>query len=154
MKILVKSFLMVGLFITLFSNNHAQSQSISPQVRVGYYSDLEEYFIGAGLDISVLIFTVVPNFEYVFVDEGNFYSLNIDGQYDVFPLPTIAGYVGGGAGYVFVKPDGGDSESRFVLNIIGGVQAKRIPLKPFAQVKYAIISDIDNQLILTIGIHF
>ncbi len=154
MKILVKSVLMVVLLTTLFSNNHVQAQSISPQVRGGYYFDLEEYFIGAGLDISALVFTIVPNFEYIFVDAGSFYSLNIDGQYDIIPLPAIAGYVGGGVGYDYIKPDSGDSEAKFVLNILGGVQTKRIPLKPFAQVKYAIISDIDNQLVLTIGIHF
>lgn len=154
MKILVKSVIMVGVLITLFSNNHVLAQSISPQVRGGYYSDLEKYFIGAGLDVGVLVFTIVPNFEYVFVDDGSFYSLNIDGQYNIIPAPAIAGYVGGGAGYTYIKPDGGDGESKFVLNILGGVQIQRIPLKPFAQVKYAIISDIDNQLVLTIGIHF
>jgi hypothetical protein len=150
----MKKFTLICILLVSFIlSTHLYAQLPHAQVRGGYYTDAEEFFLGAGLNVSLLVFSVVPNFEYLILDTGDWYTINLDGQYDILPLPGIGGYVGAGAGYHFIKPEGFDTESKFAVNILAGVRAKLIPLKPFLQAKYVIISDVDNQFVVMVGIN-
>lgn len=153
MKSILKVVVVISLFLILLYSGQARANLISPQVRGGYYTDAEDFFLGAGVDIGLALFSVVPNFEYLFIDNGSFYSINVDGRFDILPLPGISGYLGGGVGSTFIKPKDFDTESKFTINVLIGVQAKALPLSPFAQIKYAIINNVDDQIALTVGIH-
>jgi hypothetical protein len=153
MRSMLKVTLLVSLFLLLSYNYRAEADLVSPQVRGGYYTEAEDYFLGAGVDFDLMLFSVVPNFEYLFIDNGSFYSINIDGQFELLPLPGIAGYLGGGVGSTFIKPKDLDTKSKFTYNVLIGIQVKALPFSPFAQIKYAIIKDVDDQIALTVGIH-
>lgn len=131
----------------------ASAAPIGWQASGGWYTDHDTFFLGAGARIGFGSITVIPNAEYLFVDNATSYSLNVDGTMSVLPLGVATGYVGAGLGWLTVDPDNGDSRTDTVVNVIVGAGLNAIPLKPFAQFKY-VVQDGDDPLQFSVGARF
>ena len=110
-------------------------------------------FLGAGARVGFGSITVIPNAEYVFVNDAKQWTLNVDGTMSVLPLGVASGYVGAGIGWMTVDPDRGDSHTDTVFNVIAGAGLNALPLKPFGQFKYS-IKDGDDPLQFAVGVRF
>ena len=120
----------------------------------GWYSDgIEDFFLGAGARVSLGGITVSPNAEWIFVESGSAYTLNVDGTLPVLPLGVASVYVGGGLGLFTIDPEGGDSDTETGINVIAGAGLNAVPLKPFAQFKYVFL-DGDDPMAFSIGARF
>jgi hypothetical protein len=126
----------------------AQSQF---RIYGGKYDKPDKWFAGAGYRIGILpIIDIIPNYEYVFVNSGHFSSLSVVGTIGLL----VVGYVGAGIGTNFAKGSEGDTKTRGVVNLLAGVELKAVPLSPFAQVKYVLISSDTDVWMIGVGIHF
>ena len=134
-----------------FTDGWAQA-SVGAEGRAGLYTDNSDFHIGAGLRIGMPVVTIVPNAEYVFVDGGKFYTLNLDGQINVLTLPLTSLWLGGGLAWLNYDPDNSDSFSDTGANLFAGFGLNAIVLKPYLQAKY-IITDSD-QFVLSVGLRF
>ena len=140
-----------ALFVALLcTSTQLYAQSTDVRLYGGYYTDNNDLFLGGGLGVNVLMLTVVPNFEYVFVDKATLYTANLDGHIGVLPLPGFSGWLGAGLAYIFAKPENGDSDTRGGFNVIAGFGADAIPLSPFIQAKYVFTQT--NHFVISIGI--
>ena len=124
---------------------------IQPGVRTGIYEDGDNWFLGVDVKTKVAMIAVNPNFEWIFVDNANSFTLNVDGLLTVFPIPLLDPYVGAGIGTFYVKPDNRDSKNDFAFNLIGGVSFN-VKLNPYVQIKYVITDN--NTWVIAGGIHF
>ncbi len=132
-------------------DSHAQV-GFGPEARAGFYSQNDDFFLGAGLRIGVPFLTFVPNAEYVFVNNGSYYTLNLDGQINVLSLAVTSLWVGGGLARVHAKPEGSDSKTSSGANLYAGFGMNAIVLKPYVQAKY--IVNGDDQFVLSVGLRF
>ena len=123
------------------------------QVSGGWYSEGEDFFLGAGARLGLAGVTVIPNAEWLFVDSGSAYTLNLDGTLNVLPLGVASGYVGAGIGWFTVDPEFGDSHTNTAFNLIAGAGLDAVPLKPFAQLKWIVV-DGDDPVVFSIGARF
>ena len=119
----------------------------------GWYTEADDFFLGAGARFGVATLTVIPNFEWLFQDNGSAYSLNIDGTLNVLPLGVATGYVGGGIGWFTNDPDHGDSNTDTVANLIAGAGFNLTSLKPFGQFKW-VVRDGNDPLVFSFGLRF
>jgi hypothetical protein len=119
----------------------------------GWYTDNSDFFLGAGARFAVGPVTAIPNAEYVFVNSGKLFTLNIDGTLNVLPLAVATGYVGGGLAFVVTDPDGGSSNTDTGMNLIAGMSFNILKLHPFAQLKY-IVKDGNDPFVFGVGLHF
>ena len=120
----------------------------------GWYTNgLEDFFVGAGARVSLGTITVSPNAEWIFVDSGSAYTLNVDGTLSVLPLGVASGYLGGGLGLYTTDPENSDANTETGINLIAGVGLNAVPLKPFAQVKYVFL-DGEDPIAFSIGARF
>jgi len=131
----------------------ASAAPMGLQASGGWYTESEDFFLGAGLRFGFGTITVIPNAEWLFVDNGSAYTLNVDGTLSVLPLGVANVYAGAGLGWFFVDPDGGDSDNDTVINLIAGAGLDAVPLKPFAQFKW-VVADGDDPLVFSIGARF
>ena len=84
----------------------AVSGPISLTAMGGFYSGgIDEPFLGAGVKVGLGGLSVTPYGEYIFVSNGNAYSLNADLTIPIIPLGVASLYGGAGAGVLFVDPD-------------------------------------------------
>ena len=126
-------------------------------VRAGEYTEAGEPFLGFEM-ITPLRQDIWfnPNFEYVFVDDGDLVTLNFDFHYDFEVERPLMFWVGGGPAVLFSDRDrqGGDqdNETDFGLNALAGVGWTVGSVVPYAQLK-AVLSD-DNELVLGFGVRF
>lgn len=141
----------VILVCVLLSSAAEAVVGIQPGVRGGIYEDGDNWFLGVDVKTKVAMIAVNPNFEWIFVDHGNSFTLNLDGLFTVLPIPLMDPYVGAGIGTFYIDPDGGDSKSDFAFNLIAGASFN-VPLKPYVQIKY-IITD-NNTFVLAGGVRF
>jgi hypothetical protein len=119
----------------------------------GWYTDDSDFFLGAGARFGLATITVIPNAEYVFVNSGSLFTLNIDGTLNVLPLGVATGYVGAGLGMIISDPDVGDSNTDSAFNLIAGAGLNAIKFKPFAQLKWIVKNDKDLK-VLAFGLRF
>jgi hypothetical protein len=147
--------LLVGVFLVLnFSFADVQAQGVGFDARAGLYTKGgSDFFLGGGLKIDLLMVEVIPNIEYVFVDNATLYTLNLDGNFKFLSIPFVRAWVGGGIGTMRFKPEGFDTQGKALINILGGVGLNAIVLKPYAQIKYVFVKDLDNQFVVSVGIH-
>jgi len=136
-----------------FGAGRATAAPIGWQLSGGLYTDSEDFFLGAGARFGLASITLIPNAEYLFVDSGTTYTLNLDGTLSVLPLGVASAYVGAGLGLITVDPEVGDSNTDTGLNLMVGVGLNASPLKPFAQLK-TVVMDGDDPLVLSIGARF
>jgi hypothetical protein len=142
------AFLSLGLIATA-----ASAAPVGLQATGGWYTDNSDFFLGAGARVGFGSITVIPNAEYVFVNDAKEWTLNVDGTMSVLPLGVASGYVGAGIGWMTVDPDRGDSSTDTVFNVIAGAGLNALPLKPFGQFKYS-IKDGDDPLQFAVGVRF
>ncbi len=152
MQRISKKMAIIVLFAALFSFNQINAQGLSLDVRGGYYGDADDFFLGGGLNFSILSITANPNFEYVFVSGGDFYTINLDGRITVLPLVAGSGWLGGGFVLSSSKISGGDTQTDGGVNLLAGLGLDKLPMKPFAQIKY-VISD-NSQWVFGVGVRF
>jgi hypothetical protein len=123
-------------------------------VRGGYYTDIGEPFVGAELLTRIgnrIYFN--PNFEYVFVENATYFTLNGDFHYD-FPVGSDA-YVWAGAGlgwssFDFEGEDNSDND--LVANLLAGAGVNAGGVIPYVQFKL-IIQD-DTEFAIAVGLRF
>jgi hypothetical protein len=124
-------------------------------LRLGYYFDVEEPFLGAELITRVaprIYFN--PNLEYVLVGEGlSYLTLNGDFHYDFPTRGSSFVWAGAGLGLVRVDPDGPDnSDTDAALNLLAGVGWRRGGVIPYVQGK--VIINGGNEFVLAFGLRF
>jgi hypothetical protein len=132
-------------------------------VRTGLYSDADAGFLGAELLMDVTRrWFFNPNFEYVFVDDGHLYTLNLDAHYD-FPTgrAPYSVWAGGGPAVIFNRFDAppgcrrcrSTSDTDLGLNLLGGVGfGKRQPIRPYIQGKVTLSNNTEASI--AFGIRF
>jgi hypothetical protein len=133
----------------------ATRADVDLDLRAGIYTDGSDGFLGGGVlwDVGQRGHWMAnPNLEYVFVDNGDFFTVNGDVHYDLQVDAPFAVWAGGGPAILFADPDQGDSETDFGLNLLAGIGAKEGGIRPFAQVKL-IVSD-ESQLVFGFGLRF
>lgn len=140
-----------GLLVT--SARPAAAGPVGFQATGGWYTNESDFFLGAGARMALGTITAIPNAEWLFVDGGNQYTLNIDGTMSVLPLGVASGYVGAGLGWIITDPDRGSRNTDTVFNLIAGAGLNTLPLKPFAQFKYVIASG-DDPVQFAFGVRF
>lgn len=124
-------------------------------VRGGAYFDVDEPFVGVEL-----LFPLVdrlwfnPNFEWVFIDRGDLYTINLDVHYD---LPTHGPYMfwlGAGLALSRFDPPGPiEADTDPGLNLLAGLGFARTGLIPYVQAK-ALIDDGNTEFVLAGGLRF
>jgi hypothetical protein len=131
------------LLIIAFPLSASALPFIGFNLRGGQYTDVDDFFLGAGVDVNALALTASPNLEWVFIDKGTLYTLNLDAS---FKMPLAVTQVWAGAGYAlrYFEPDGGDGKTRGGLNLFVGGGLGLIPLRPFVQLKYLYVSGADE----------
>lgn len=134
-------------------------------VRAGLYSDADAGFVGAELLTPLHIFGrgwfLNPNFEYVFVDDGDLYTLNLDAHYDLRTSAPFNVWLGGGPALIFSENDtpfgcrncNSDSETDFGLNLLAGIGIwPRNAVRPYVQGKVT-LSD-NTEASIAVGLRF
>ncbi len=120
----------------------------------GVSSDGEEdFFLGAGARFSLGTLAILPNAEYIFVENGTSYSLNGDVALTVLPLAVASGWVGAGVGLFTVDPDASGPSTETVVNLLAGVGITSVPLKPYGQLKY-VFREGDDPFVFSVGVRF
>ena len=133
----------------------ARAGDVDVDLRAGIYTDETDGFLGGGVlwDLAQKgAWFANPNLEYVFVDNGDFFTLNGDVHYDFETGKSYALWAGGGPAILFADPDNGDSDTDIGLNLLAGIGAKKGSVRPFGQVKLLIADD--SQLVVAGGIRF
>jgi hypothetical protein len=122
-------------------------------VRFGYYTKVEQPFVGVEFLTRVahrVYFN--PNFECVFTDGFDYYTVNGDFHYD-FPMRGHT-YVWLGAGLALVRVafDNDGSNTDAALNLLGGVGVRAGSMIPYVQAKL-IVKD-DSEFVIGFGLRF
>lgn len=123
------------------------------QASGGWYTESEDFFVGAGARFSLGTISVTPNAEVLFVSGGSAFTVNVDGTLSIVPLGVADIYGGLGLGLFYLNPDGFPSDTRTAVNLIAGAGFDALPLKPFGQLKWVIVEG-DDPLVLALGIRF
>ena len=127
-------------------------------VRGGYYTDAEEAFLGADVlaQIGDSRWFFNPNVEFVFVDPGDLWTLNLDVHYD-FETDNDDVYVWAGGGPAIVFSDGGgrhdDDDTDPGLNLLAGVGWQLESIVPYLQGKI-LLADDNNEAVIAVGVRF
>ncbi len=121
-------------------------------VRVGAYTDVSRFFVGAEYRTPIQgRILVAPNFELVIPEEGSYFSFSADLHY-LFPTQgPLAAWLGAGLGIYARSHEGGNDHTDVGLNLVGGLGLKTA-LRPYAQLK--IVVKEDTALVLGFGIRF
>ena len=120
----------------------------------GFYSGgIDEAFLGAGVRVGLGSISGTGYGEYMFVDNGNAYSLNADFTMPLLPLGVASLYAGAGAGVLVVDPENGGSNTNSVINLLVGAGLNAVPMKPYGQIKY-VITDGEDPLVFAVGVRF
>jgi len=143
----------VILFFAVDSANAQRRDAFG--IRAGIYADGSDFFLGgeylASLGSNVYL---NPNIEFVLVDNGSMFTLNMDAHYDIPTRTNLYIWAGGGLGLIYFNPEGaGDSRTDAGLNILFGlgfITSSR--LIPYIQAK-GIISD-NSDFSLAFGLRF
>jgi hypothetical protein len=132
----------------------ASAGPIGFQASGGWYTDnIDEAFLGVGARVGAASLSVIPNVEWLFVDSGSIYTVNVDGTIPIFPLGVASIYAGGGVGLFITDPEAGDSNTDTVVNLLAGAGFNAIALKPFGQIKWVLV-DGNDPLVFSLGIRF
>ena len=125
-------------------------------VRGGFYSDSEAGFVGLELLFGLnRDWFLNPNFEYVFVDDGDLSTVNLDVHYDL-PTRNAPYYLWLGGGPALVLRDdelSGEDDTELGLNLLAGLGfGKGEAIRPYVQGKI-LVSD-ETEAVLGVGVRF
>ena len=123
-------------------------------VRVGYYTDAEEAFVGAEFLARLAPRVYLnPNVEYIFTEGSTYMTFNADFHYDFPSRRSAFFWLGAGLAVIYVDPDGSASSDTDVgANFLGGVGFKSGSVIPYFQVK--LIAKDDTEVALAVGLRF
>ncbi len=134
--------------------NPVAADDVKFGVRGGYYTDVEEPFLGAEVLVPVahrLYFN--PNVEYVFVENGSYWTFNADFHYDFVVDRRAFLWLGGGLGVVRVDPEGADNgETDAAANFLGGIGFRTGSVIPYFQAK--LIAKSGTEFVVAFGLRF
>jgi len=123
-------------------------------VRVGYYTQAEDPFLGAEL-----LFRIVPeiyfnpNLEVVLVDNGRYLTANGDFHYDFYSRRSTFAWLGAGLAVLNRDPEGpAEGNTDLGLNLLAGIGAHRRGVIPYAQAK--VILKSDTEFVIGVGLRF
>jgi len=125
---------------------------IEPGVRGGFYFPGDDFYLGADVKFGLAILYADPNIEYIFVDNGSFWTFNADGFFTIVGVPTLSVWAGGGVGLLYYKPDNFDSQTDVGVNLIAGIEFDLV-VNPYLMVKYIIKPDEDISVV-GVGVRF
>lgn len=123
-------------------------------VRGGYYTDIEEPFIGAELLLKVAPrFYFNPNAEYVFLNNAKYFTWNADFHYDFHSRGSSFAWLGAGLAVTTFNPRGpNNSNNDVAANILAGVGVQTGGLIPYFQAK--VIAKDETEFVLAFGLRF
>ena len=145
----------LAVAVTILSSLPAAAQA-DPRfgVRVGYYTNAEDPFIGAEM-----LFRIVPeiyfnpNVEAVLVDNGRYLTVNGDFHYDFLARRRTFAWLGAGLAVLNTNPEGpAEGETDLGLNLLAGIGARRGRVIPYAQAKAILKSD--SEFVIGVGLRF
>lgn len=154
---LLESFvpaILAALVLALLCAAPPAAAQVDLDVRTGVYSDESDLFVGGGVlgqwENSPWFYN--PNVEWVFVENGDLITFNLDfhRDFDVDGPATV--WLGAGPAIVLRSPDRGDDEADPGLNLLAGAGLTGGAVRPYLQGKI-LISD-DTQAVLAIGLRF
>ena len=119
----------------------------------GWETETEDVFAGAGYQLPLGPITASPNFEWLFVDEGKVYTINLDGHLNLIPLGVATLWAGAGMAIRTADPDDFDSDTTTGANLLLGANFNLTSLKPFAQIRQVFIEG-DDPFSVAVGIRF
>lgn len=121
-------------------------------VRTGVYVDQGDPFIGVeALTPITGNFFFNPNVEWVFIDGGDFATINADVHYDLDLNTDYYVWVGGGLAGIYENLN--DSEFDLGFNALGGIGWRFGTWIPYAQAK-VLISDVNDEVVGAVGVRF
>lgn len=131
----------------------AADQDAGLGLRAGAYLDEGDPLLGLAYQLPVTSrFSVIPNAEYVFVDRGDLYTINVDGRYDLNPSSQNPMWVGAGVGMIH-RDIGFEDDTDPALNLLWGMDfSTNESWTPFINTK-AIVSD-NSEFAFTFGVRF
>ena len=105
----------------------AAAGPIGFQAAGGWYTESDEFYLNAGAAFGAGSIRIIPNADWVFVESGSLWSLNVDATMSVLPLAVANIYAGGGLGWVTSDPENGESDTQTVVNLIAGTAFSPAP---------------------------
>jgi hypothetical protein len=147
------------LSLILLSSNSFAQIGLKFGPRVGTDTKEGDLFAGAQVEAKILMITLAPNIEYVFVKDAKQYNLNLDAQYTVFGVGVAKLFAG--AGYIMSIYDkdkttlGGDPKAvtNNGFNVQFGGKAGLAGFEVFALVKHMRIDGKGNNALVA-GMNF
>jgi hypothetical protein len=124
-------------------------------VRGGGYLEDNDPFVGLELltRMGASDWYFNPNVEFVFADERDKITANLDFHYDFRTGQEYYLWAGAGAAVLNTAgPRGRDAQTDAGLNLLGGIGWKVDGMTPYAQLK-VVLSD-DSELVAAVGIRF
>jgi len=102
-------------------------------LHLGYNFDVDRALLGAQASLPLVPgFDFYPSFDYYFVPTGSLWAVNADLKYRP---PTILGwYVGAGLDIAHTSA-AGSSATNTNLNLLAGLEARRGPMRPYAEAR-------------------
>ncbi len=128
-----------------------QAGIVEPGIRGGFYFPGDSFYLGADVKFGLAMLYADPNIEYIFIDNGSFWTFNAD-AYISLGVPVLSVWAGGGLGLLYTKPDNFDSQTDVGVNLIAGVEFDFV-VNPYLMVKYIIKPDEDISVV-GIGVRF
>ena len=143
------------IFVSLLAIAAAPADAASFGIRGGVYTEQDKPFVGAEILSHAggsLYFN--PNAEYVFVDNGQFWTFNFDGHYDLPTHHTPYLWIGAGLAVSYYNPDGsGSSDTNANLNLLAGIGFHtHSHVVPYIQLK--LITSDPTEFVAAGGIRF
>jgi hypothetical protein len=148
-------FSLIGL-LGLFLSADARAD-IHPGFRAGAYFDASAAFVGGEIELPFgYDWSIVPNAEYVFIDNGSEATFNFDFQYTFHTHYPVNMWAGAGPAIIYFNPENPHlgSETDFGVNLFFGIgfPLRDARVMPYIQPKI-ILSD-NSEFALAFGLRF
>ncbi len=126
----------VALTSAIAGTAQAQTDRMHLGPRLSYQFDLEKLGVGAQLGVPVARYLeFYPSFDYFFVDNGSFWTLNADLKYRIASQTIKWLYVGGGL-QVARNGVGNNHATHAGLNLLAGAESLKGRIHPFAEFRF------------------